>query len=89
MPTSPADASASRRELDAERASYAPAHVQRRARDTSAPFSASEHATLEAAVLFADISGFTPLSSKLAGCTRGSPAELRARAAPEPGWAAW
>jgi class 3 adenylate cyclase len=67
MPTSPADASASRRELDAERASYAPAHVQRRARDSSAPFSGSEHATLEAAVLFADISGFTPLSSKLAG----------------------
>jgi class 3 adenylate cyclase len=53
-------------ESAAERASYAPAHVQRRARDASAPFKASEGAALEAAVLFADISGFTPLSSKLA-----------------------
>jgi predicted ATPase/class 3 adenylate cyclase len=66
MPGSAHESTQQLAESAAERASYAPAHVQRRARDASAPFKASEGAALEAAVLFADISGFTPLSSKRA-----------------------
>ncbi|MDB5867245.1 MAG: adenylate/guanylate cyclase [Betaproteobacteria bacterium] len=67
MSSFPPEVTVLRDGIAAERASYAPAHVQRWARDTEAPFRASCPATLEAAVLFADISGFTPLSSKLAG----------------------
>ncbi len=53
----------------AERASYAPAHVWRRVLDDPAPLRASEDAPIQVAVLFADISGFTPLTTRLA--TRG------------------
>ena len=53
----------------AERASYAPAPVWRRVLDDPAPLRASEDVPIQAAVLFADISGFTPLTIRLA--TRG------------------
>ena len=50
----------------AERASYAPAWVWRRVLDDARPLRGSEDAALPCAVLFADISGFTPLTAKLA-----------------------
>ncbi|MEO8653241.1 MAG: AAA family ATPase, partial [Ramlibacter sp.] len=50
----------------AERASYAPAWVWRRVLDDARPLRGSEDAALPCAVLFADISGFTPLTAKFA-----------------------
>jgi predicted ATPase/class 3 adenylate cyclase len=52
--------------LPAEAASYAPAWVRRRlAEGVQAP-AAGEHVELTGAVLFADVSGFTPLADRLA-----------------------
>lgn len=50
----------------AERASYAPAAVWRRVLDDARPLTGCEDAALPCAVLFADISGFTPLTARLA-----------------------
>jgi class 3 adenylate cyclase len=48
------------------RASYVPAWVKRRLLGNPAPPSPAEHARIDAALLFADISGFTPLAERLA-----------------------
>ena len=53
----------------AERASYAPAHVWRRVLADTPSQRGPDAETFPCAVLFADISGFTPLTARLA--TRG------------------
>lgn len=50
----------------ANEASYAPAWVRRRLADDPAPLRPGEAVPMQAAVLFADVSGFTPLAERLA-----------------------